>query len=988
MSSKSKKTKTVRESLVVETRGETSSTHDEGNETANISPNNSTTGGSRWSRQQEKVQLSHLNDRLATYIEKVRNLETENARLHVQIRDVEQLDFITREKAKLEIERAKAVDGYDELKARNAKVEKELKQAEAHIKDAYNDVQDLTARYNNANNARNIAERRMMHSKKNWMIVLRTELENKLATYKEDLDFARRSHTNQMEEFRRKRQVEMTSFSTEVENRYQVKLQEQLHNMRADFDARIAQSRAEVDELYKNKLAEANEAAARNRATAADAREEATALNRRINELEKDLRRLHEETDIRIQQKDERINLLENEAAAMMNEYQDLMDLKVQLDTELQAYQKLLEGEETRLHITPVASPNVSQQTHHVSFTDSPGSIIHSSLRRGTKRRRLDQEDFVDFDQSSKTYKSNSHSDVDIVIDELDTEGGFIRLSNKGEDDMSIGGWFVKSTAGEKEVMFKFHTRQILKSGKSITLWSNNSGQEHSPPQNIVMKNQSWPTSDAIRVELLNDDKEVLAWRECILEHGFYRTENGADPDQRCAIIASVTCSVSIALAYGEYPGKGAPQWEDHSNANFASSNYLQQQNQLIAASNNLFHQNPHSTGSNQDFYSHHEDRDYLHPSIYRLLQHQALLKGQNSQAADSAFGSSSLSFNAIVPAPNDKSQLVSSFTAAQTPFAAFGNGRSMPRRNDQELPVEWPSQIQPKVFAAPPAYLENGMNADFNMDPLTAMPTQRFPINNMAAAQPNSMIGYDGVGGGGDVNVEPGSPFEPAGDYAINPRDTGGGDANSELFDNQNQQMMPQSINGDNNDNNCYPGMDCFTGGMENGGFVNQQAFGSNYGSPSPAGFNSFNSYGGSPNQGNFPQGYEGGGMFGQNGGEEGMQGSYGGGGYGMMGMGNFNGQQPQGGQEEENDQFEYGGFNQGQPQQQGPLQALGFNGAGIGNLPVNGYPNMGNGMSMGGDYNGMGMGQSSMMGAGMGQAWDMAWAKAWAIKESVQAC
>lgn len=79
-----------------------------------------------------------------------------------------------------------------------------------------------------------------------------------------------------MEEFRRKRQVEMTSFSTEVENRYQIKLQEQLQAMRADFDARIAQSRAEVDELYKSKLSEASDQASRNRATAADAREEAS----------------------------------------------------------------------------------------------------------------------------------------------------------------------------------------------------------------------------------------------------------------------------------------------------------------------------------------------------------------------------------------------------------------------------------------------------------------------------------------------------------------------------------------------------------------------------------------------------------------------------------------------------------------------------------------------------------------------------------------
>lgn len=172
-----------------------------------------------------------------------------------------------------------------------------------------------------------------------------------------------------MEEFRRKRQVEMTSFSNEVETRYQNKLQEQLQQMRDNFDQRIAQNRAELDDLFKSKLAESDGNANRNRQIANEAREEASrcrlkihelessvsghdaqvlSLNNRIKDLESQLRRQQDESDIRIQQREERINALEREAASMLNDYQDLMDLKVQLDTELQAYQKLLEGEETR----------------------------------------------------------------------------------------------------------------------------------------------------------------------------------------------------------------------------------------------------------------------------------------------------------------------------------------------------------------------------------------------------------------------------------------------------------------------------------------------------------------------------------------------------------------------------------------------------------------------------------------------------------------
>lgn len=45
------------------------------------------------------------------------------------------------------------------------------------------------------------------------------------------------------------------------------------------------------------------------------------------------------------------IRRLREEASVMLNEYQDLMDIKVALDTEIKAYQALLSSEETRLAI-------------------------------------------------------------------------------------------------------------------------------------------------------------------------------------------------------------------------------------------------------------------------------------------------------------------------------------------------------------------------------------------------------------------------------------------------------------------------------------------------------------------------------------------------------------------------------------------------------------------------------------------------------------
>jgi hypothetical protein len=57
-----------------------------------------------------------------------------------------------------------------------------------------------------------------------------------------------------MEEMTRKRQVEMTHYSQDIQNKYEAKLQEHLKAMRADFDQRMAEQRMEVFLNYKQKI--------------------------------------------------------------------------------------------------------------------------------------------------------------------------------------------------------------------------------------------------------------------------------------------------------------------------------------------------------------------------------------------------------------------------------------------------------------------------------------------------------------------------------------------------------------------------------------------------------------------------------------------------------------------------------------------------------------------------------------------------------------
>lgn len=87
------------------------------------------TSPTRHSRLQEKADLQGLNDRLAAYIDRVRNLETDNARLSIEVHTIR--DSITREansiKGMYEMELADARRLLDETAREKAKLEIDIK---------------------------------------------------------------------------------------------------------------------------------------------------------------------------------------------------------------------------------------------------------------------------------------------------------------------------------------------------------------------------------------------------------------------------------------------------------------------------------------------------------------------------------------------------------------------------------------------------------------------------------------------------------------------------------------------------------------------------------------------------------------------------------------------------------------------------------------------------------------------------------------------
>ncbi|XP_032389796.1 keratin, type I cytoskeletal 15 isoform X2 [Etheostoma spectabile] len=307
----------------------------------------------------EKVTMQNLNDRLSSYLDKVRSLESANRKLELQIREFYE------KKAPVSSDYTHYFTTIAELRAKIMSKYSENQRIILQIDNAQMAADDFKIKYETELNMHTMVEADVLRLRgvRDSLTLGITDLEMQLEGLKEELVYMKTAH----EEEKRLLNVQQAGMvNVEVDSKQSVDLTLVLQEIREQYEAMVVKNKQELEKWFQSKVELLN-------TQITTCTTEVKTFSTQLSELKKTLQTVEinresllkeiqclqqnkEEVNSRysmqLSQQQLTINTLEVELQQLrvsleqqQADYNLLLDIKMRLELEIAEYRRLLEGE-------------------------------------------------------------------------------------------------------------------------------------------------------------------------------------------------------------------------------------------------------------------------------------------------------------------------------------------------------------------------------------------------------------------------------------------------------------------------------------------------------------------------------------------------------------------------------------------------------------------------------------------------------------------